>query len=85
MSNWRPEGWENPHHCDYIPDYLNAEFQDVENGANLMLELLKKQKNAVIVNSNCHSVGEIAEEYFKIIQPNMKGTLVFIPDDEVNK
>jgi hypothetical protein len=86
--SWRPEGWKNPYininpgSWDYFSNEHNPAF---EAGADAMLEAIKKQPNSVKVDLEFQSVGEVATEYFKIIHPNGKGTLVFIPDEKETK
>jgi hypothetical protein len=74
MTNWRPEGWENPYSREYLKELYgdrpyqleDYEAKIFEAGVNAMLEALRKQGS------------DSTERGFR----RTKGVIVFIPDDK---
>ena len=72
-KKWKPEGWVNPYGEDYESGLQNAAF---EVGADAMLEALRKKGHQIYYR-------DLQGEIRIPVHGEIKGTLVFIPDDEV--
>jgi len=76
MSNWRPEEWRNPYTVNpQLKDYPKNAF---EQGADAMLEAIKQTgEHYGDIDAPYKTVGVLK-------QVRESGTIVFIPDKEVN-
>lgn len=96
MSRWRPDGWKNPYRSETYgkevdPQHFGFNTWDggvFETGADAILEALRKDENAFNIPGTkavkIHVQEIPAGAAFGTVVHG-KGTLVFIPDDEVKK
>ena len=78
MSNWRPDGWKNPFECNPQDYYKNNDMVLFESGADAMLEALESKQAIQYID------GKYLQHFgsSEWIDWNLKGLLVFIPDQK---